>query len=83
LNSTVDPLSFIKSHFRGREDSIERTYWQSCSFRSLCEDYRDCFVAREHWRQQGLEGTHRHELEYTQLLAKLDSEIRHWLGNPP
>ena len=83
MNSTVDTLSFIKSHFRGREESIERSYCQSFSFRSLCEDYRDCFVAREHWRQQALEDSRSLELEYTELLAKLDSEISHWLGNPP
>ena len=83
MNSTVDTLSFIKSHFRGREESIERSYCQSFSFRSLCEDYRDCFVAREHWRQQALEGSPRLELEYTELLAKLDNEISGWLENPP
>ena len=63
------------------EESIERSYWLSFSFRSLCEDYRVCFVAREYWRQQALEGTHSHEMEYAALLAKLEHEIRHWPGN--
>ena len=81
MNSTVDTLSFIKSHFRGRDESIERSYWQSFSFRSLCEDYRDCFAAREHWRQQALEDSRSLELEYTDLLAELGSEISHWLRN--
>jgi hypothetical protein len=83
LNSSVDTLTFIKSHFRGREDPLERSYWQSVSFRSLCEDYRDCFAAREHWRQQPLEDSRRLELEYTELLAKLNIEISGWLENPP
>lgn len=76
MNSTLDTLSFIKSHFRGLEESIERSYCQSISFRSLCEDYRDCFVAREHWRQQALDDSRSLELEYTDLIAELGSEIR-------
>ena len=83
MNSTVDTLFFIKSHFPGLEESIEASYFQSFSFRALCEDYRDCSAAREYWRQQALEGTHNHELEYAVLLAKLDREIRHWPGNQP
>jgi hypothetical protein len=78
----MDTISFIKSHFRERGESIERNYRQSYSFRTLCEDYRICFTAREHWRQQALEGSRMLEFEYTELLAKLDSEISGWLENP-
>jgi hypothetical protein len=82
LNATVKTLSFMKSQFPGRKDFIQRTYRQSQSFRSLCEDYRDCFLAREYWRQQTMEGAGTLEVEYSQLLAKLDSEIRHWPESP-
>jgi hypothetical protein len=49
------------------------------SFQSLCEDYRDCLAALEHW--QAATSTEAPEVvqSYVELLQELEQEVRQYL----
>jgi hypothetical protein len=72
-------LSLITAHFAGQDLLIERAYRQDASFRSLCEDYRDCVDVIERLRNEGSAIAATRREEYTELLEELGCEIRDWL----
>ena len=72
-------LNLITAHFAGQDLLIERAYRQDTSFRSLCEDYRDCVDVIERLRNEGSAIAATRREEYTELLEELGCEIRDWL----
>jgi hypothetical protein len=78
--SKVDALALVKARFPGREELIVTAYWRDETFRSLCEDYRDCFVALDNWRRKESAEAGSRRIEYTQLLEELSEEIRDRMG---
>ena len=72
-------LDAVRGAFPGREELVERGF-EEAAFRSLCEDYRDCLRALEHWSAQVSGEAESRRGEYEQLLLDLDREIRTWLG---
>jgi hypothetical protein len=72
-------LDLITARFAGRDLLIERGYRRNASFRSMCEDYRDCVDAIDRLRKDGSAIAATRREEYTELLDELLSEIRDWL----
>ena len=72
-------LNLITTRFGGRDLLIERAYRHDASFRSLCEDYRDCTDAIERLRKEDSTIAAVRREEYTELLEELGGEIRDWL----
>jgi hypothetical protein len=58
---------------------IQQLFQQSPSFQSLCEDYRDCLAAWQHWRQAASEEAPALCQSYTELLQELEQEVREYL----
>lgn len=59
-----------------------RLFKKSLSFRSLCEDYRECLAALQHWQQSTSEDAPAWREEYAHLLLELEQEVRQYLENP-
>ena len=79
LNSDADTLALIRTSFAGREKLIERVFGESASFRTLCEDYRQCNDALQRFEvRSSVESVPRSQ-EYADLLVELGSEIQNWL----
>ena len=72
-------LNLITARFAGQDVLIERVYRHDASFRSLCEDYRDCVDVIERLRNEGSTTAATRREEYTELLEELGGEIRDWL----
>jgi hypothetical protein len=49
------------------------------SFQSLCEDYRDCLAALEHWQAATSEEAPEVVQSYVELLQELEQEVRQYL----
>ena len=74
-----DTLSMIRAMFPDREQLVERAYRNNRPFRELCDDYRKCVAALEHWKQLEPNTSAPRCEEYTELLAELRGEIQIWL----
>jgi hypothetical protein len=72
-------LNLITARFAGQDLLIERAYRHDASFRSLCEDYRDCVDAIERLQNEGSTIAATRREEYTEVLEELGCEIRDWL----
>jgi hypothetical protein len=58
---------------------IRQLFQENSSFQSLCEDYRDCLAAWQHWRQATSEEAPALCQSYAELLQELDQEVREFL----
>ena len=58
---------------------IRQLFQESPSFKSLCEDYRDCLAAWRYWRQAASEDAPALCLSYAELLGDLEEEVRQYL----
>ena len=60
---------------------IRQLFRQSPSFQSLCEDYRDCLAAWQHW--QGAASAEALPLyqSNSELLEELEQEVRDYLDH--
>lgn len=68
-------LFSIMERFPDYKDTIKRLYKKSHAFQTLCDDYRTCIEAHQHWcRSESEEGILRRE-EYAALLKDLEAEI--------
>jgi hypothetical protein len=79
--AATDVLTLIKARFADRDALIERTFRHDASFRSLCEDYRDCVFALERLQKTDSPATAARRGEYAELLEELGCEIRDWLSS--
>jgi len=73
-------VALVKARFAEAASAIERSFAQEPSFRSLCEDYRDCLTTLE--RLQGADpgSADARRQEYTELREELEKEIRDFLS---
>ncbi len=74
-----DTLSLIRTSFTDRDELIGRAFHRSESFRSVCEDYRECVVVLEDWKQRESAEAPLRRQEYAELLAELGREIQIWI----
>jgi hypothetical protein len=74
-------LNLAMKHFPKHKNILESLYRQNESFRSLCEDFRDCIQAMEYWCKSPSDKEHVPELceEYKALCTDLKREIAKWL----
>jgi len=54
-------------------------FQKSASFKSLCEDYRDCLAAWQYWQQASSEDAPALGQSYAELLQELEHEVREYL----
>jgi hypothetical protein len=79
IPAKADILTLITARYAGQDLLIERACRHDTSFRSLCEDYRDCGDALERLRKEDSTVAATRREEYTELLEELGCEIRDWL----
>lgn len=72
-------LTLVLAKFPEAAVRIHELFQQNSSFRSLCEDYRDCLGAWQYWRQAASEEAPALYQSYTELLQELELEIRQYL----
>ena len=79
MNPDADTLTLISAAFTDGDELIGRAFRRSESFRSVCEDYRECATALEHWKKLETVEAHLRRREYAELLVELGREIQIWL----
>ncbi len=72
-------LAPVLEKFPEVKAKIQQLFQQSPSFQSICEDYRDCLAAWQHWRQATSEEAPALCQSYAELLQELDQEVREFL----
>jgi hypothetical protein len=72
-------LAPVLEKFPEARVKIQRLFQQSPSFQDLCQDYRDCLAAWQHWRQITSEDAPALCQSYAELLQELDQELRDYL----
>ena len=65
----------VVKQFPDRGDTVKRLFKESETFQNVCEDYRRCAEALQHWRQSTSEEAPARREEYAQLLRDLKAEI--------
>jgi len=73
-------LAPVLEKFPEVKAKIQQLFQQSPSFQSICEDYRDCLAAWQHWRQAVSEDAPALCQSYAKLLQELEQEVRDYLG---
>ena len=68
-------LSVVLTKFPDHEETIKSLFKVNDSFRSLCEDYRQCAEASRYWNQSASEEAPARREEYGDLLQDLSEEI--------
>jgi len=72
-------LAPVLEKFPEARAKIRQLFQQSPSFQDLCQDYRDCLVAWQHWRQAPSEEAPTVGQSYAELLEELEQEVRDYL----
>ena len=72
IHSSV--FSVIKN-FPEQKNVIKHLIKKKDSFLTLCEDYRLCKEALEHWNRSELQEAYIRKREYRSLLQELEAEI--------
>jgi hypothetical protein len=73
-------LVAVREKFPEATARIWELFQKNASFKSLCEDYRDCLAAWQYWRQAASEDAPALCQSYTELLEELEQEVREYLG---
>lgn len=73
-------LFLIMQRFPDRKDALRHLYLNRESFQIICDDYRACSMALNHWTQSKHEQAAARSREYSELLRDLESEINQSLG---
>jgi hypothetical protein len=74
--TVIQPSLFILfERFPERKETIKALFKNNESFRTLCEDYRLCAEALQHWNQSLDEDAPARMREYEALLQQLEEEI--------
>ena len=77
--SSGQAVALVKARFAEAASAVDRGYAQEPSFRSLCEDYRDCLVTLERLQGADSGSADARRQEYTELRGELENEIRDFL----
>jgi hypothetical protein len=81
MTGGISPLDLIMARFPEYRDSLEHLYIKSESFRSLCEDVRDCLASIETWTRSTAEEAPAYREEFATLLQELDEELLEDVNN--
>ena len=68
-------LFFVLKRFLDHKDAVKRLYRESESFQTMCEDYRKCVKALDHWNQSEEEIAPIRRAEYLTIVQELEEEI--------
>ena len=69
-------LFALFERFPDQKSVLKDRYLQSESFQTLCSDYEKCVEAIAHWKHFPGEEAARRSMEYRELLAELEEEVR-------
>jgi len=75
MSNGASSLDLIMARFPGHRESLERLYVKSESFRSLCDDIRECLAGLETWSQSMAEEAPAYRKEFAALLHELEEEL--------
>jgi len=76
-------LFLIMQRFPDHKDLLRQLYHQNVPFQTLCDDYRKCKSALDHWAQSGHELAPDRCREYWELIKDLESETQQKLSRWP
>ena len=68
-------LFSVLKRFPNRKDTAKQLYRQSESFQTMCEDYRKCVKALDHWNQSEEEIAPIRHAEYSAIIQELEKDI--------
>jgi hypothetical protein len=68
-------LFSVLKRFLNHKDTVKRLYRESESFQTMCEDYRKCVRALDHWKQSEEEIAFKRRTEYSAIIHELEEEI--------
>lgn len=68
-------LFLVIERFPDRRDVFKHFYAEQESFRSLCENYRQCLEALHYWAQADRKNAATRHREYHKLLHELEGEL--------
>ena len=69
----------ILKRFPEARAALQRLFRYNPSFQSLCDDYRDCLAAWQHWEQSTSGEAPALARAYVELLGELEQEVRQYL----
>ena len=69
----------VMKRFPEERAALQRLFRESSSFQSLCDDYRDCLAALQHWEQSTSVDAPALARAYAELLGELEQEVRQFL----
>jgi hypothetical protein len=75
MSVTQQSLLIVCDRFPNRVNKIQALFNKKDSFQTLCEDYRRCADALQHWIQSLDENASMRVAEYRALLQELEEEI--------
>lgn len=75
MTGDTSSLDLIMERFPEHRESLERLDIKSESFRSLCDDIRECLAALETWSQSLAEEATTYRQEFAILLSELEEEL--------
>ena len=65
----------VLKRFPNRKDTVKQLFKENENFQSVCEDYRRCAEALQHWNESDSEEASARREEYAALLRDLEAEI--------
>jgi hypothetical protein len=68
-------LFSVLKRFPEHKDNAKRLFRESESFQTMCEDYRKCVKALDHWNRSEIDIAPLRRTEYTTLMQELEEEI--------
>jgi hypothetical protein len=72
-------LKVVLQRFPEQDPVFHRLFLKSSSFRSLCEDYRDCLAELKHWQASIAAEAPDWRQTYAHLLEELEQELWQYL----
>lgn len=69
----------VLKRFPEERPALQRLFRENPSFQSLCDDYRDCLAALQHWQQSVSEEAPALARAYAELLGELEQEVWQFL----
>jgi len=72
-------LSSVLDRFPDHRDTVSRLGKDNETFRTLCNDYRRCKAALQHWTRSEEDGADDRRAEYEAVKKELEAEIIRYL----
>lgn len=72
-------IFLVMKRFPDRREEIVRCFYDSESFQTLCEDYKQCSHALQFWSRADSAKSIQRKTEYEEMLQSLEFEILQYL----